>query len=265
VILALKLVLTPTLIGIATLVGRRFGPSISGWLVGLPLTSGPVSLFLAIEQGTAFAASAAAGSLTGVGAAAIFALAYAACARRLPWPATVLVASAVFLAAAFALDQLMLAREPAAPIVVLYLVGVVAALAVTRAIPSPRGPVPETASPPWDLPARMIVTTGLVLAITGFAPQLGPRLSGLIATYPIYASVLAVFAHVQHGPAAATQVVRGLSFGIVAFATFFLSIGSLVDRTGVAPAFAIAIAGALVVQGVTLTRIRTKASPSPTA
>jgi len=51
-ILALKLVLTPALIAIATLAGRRFGPSISGWLVGLPFTSGPVSLFLALEQGT---------------------------------------------------------------------------------------------------------------------------------------------------------------------------------------------------------------------
>jgi hypothetical protein len=265
VIFALKLVLTPTLIGIAKLVGRRFGPSISGWLVGLPFTSGPVSLFLAIEQGTPFAASAAAGSLTGVGAAAIFALAYAACARRLPWPATVLVASAVFVVAAFALDQVLLAREPSAPIVFLYVVGVAAALAATRAIPSPPGPVTGTEAPPWDLPARMVVTTGLVLAITGFAPQLGARLSGLIATYPIYASVLAVFAHVQHGPAAATQVVRGLCFGIVAFATFFLAIGSLVDRIGILPAFATAIAAALVVQGLTLTRIRTKASPSPIA
>jgi len=57
-ILALKLVLTPALIAVATLVGRRFGPSISGWLVGLPFTSGPVSLFLALEQGTTFAAAA---------------------------------------------------------------------------------------------------------------------------------------------------------------------------------------------------------------
>jgi hypothetical protein len=49
-ILALKLVVTPALIAAATLVGRRFGPSISGWLVGLPFTSGPVSLFLTLED-----------------------------------------------------------------------------------------------------------------------------------------------------------------------------------------------------------------------
>jgi hypothetical protein len=33
--LALKLVLTPTLIGAASLAGRRWGPAVSGWLVGL--------------------------------------------------------------------------------------------------------------------------------------------------------------------------------------------------------------------------------------
>ena len=64
--LALKLVLTPALIGVATLVGRRWGQAVGGWLVGLPLTSGPVVLFLALERGTGFAAKATQGSLRGL-------------------------------------------------------------------------------------------------------------------------------------------------------------------------------------------------------
>jgi len=44
--LALKLVATPTLILLATLAGRRFGNAIGGWVVALPLTSGPIALFL---------------------------------------------------------------------------------------------------------------------------------------------------------------------------------------------------------------------------
>ena len=61
--LLLKLILTPLLLGGVTLAGRKFGPTVSGWLVGLPLTSGPVSFFLALEQGTKFAAHAAQGTL----------------------------------------------------------------------------------------------------------------------------------------------------------------------------------------------------------
>ncbi len=58
VIFLLKLLLVPTFIGIVSLAGRRWGPTVSGWLVGLPLTSGPVAFFLALEQGNVFAAQA---------------------------------------------------------------------------------------------------------------------------------------------------------------------------------------------------------------
>ena len=62
-LLLLKLILTPLLIGSISVAERRFGPAVSGWLVGLPLTSAPVALFLALEQGTAFASRVAQGTL----------------------------------------------------------------------------------------------------------------------------------------------------------------------------------------------------------
>jgi hypothetical protein len=263
-ILALKLVLTPALIAVATLVGRRFGPSISGWLVGLPFTSGPVSFFLALEQGTSFAATAAAGSIAGVAASAVFAVAYAAMARRSRWPASVAVASLAFAAAAVALNALPLSSDLPVPLLVLYMGGVVAALLGVRLIAPPRT-LDEAPQPPrWDLPVRMVVATALVLVITSAAPLIGPQMSGLLTTYPVYAGVLAVFAHAQRGGGAATQVVRGLCYGILAFATFFLAIGALVDRAGIVTAFAAAVAAALLVQMLTLMWVRTKGSPSPT-
>lgn len=251
--LALKLVLTPALIALATIAGRRFGPSISGWLVGLPFTSGPVSFFLAIEQGTSFAAAAASGSITGVIAAAFFAVAYAAAARRWRWPASLAVGSVTFAVAAAVLHVL----SGGVPIVALYVAGVAAALAGVRLIPPSSGLAEAPVPPRWDLPARMTLATALVVLITSAAPVLGPQLSGLLTTYPIYASVLAVFAHAQRGSAAATDVVRGLCYGIIAFATFFLCIGALIDRFGIAPSYIAAGAGALLVQRLTLARLRT--------
>jgi len=264
-ILAFKLVLTPALIAAATLVGRRFGPSISGWLVGLPFTSGPVSLFLAFEQGTSFAAAAAAGSIGGVAASAVFAVAYAAMARRFAWPASLAVASLAFAVTVIALRTAVpLGSGFPLPLLALYAGGVAAALAGIRLIPPPRA-LDEAPEPPrWDLPVRMLVATALVIVITSAAPLIGPELSGLLTTYPIYAGVLAVFAHSQRGGAAATQVLRGLCYGILAFATFFLAIGALVDRAGILPAFAAAAIGAILVQVLTLTRV-TIGSPSPTA
>jgi hypothetical protein len=104
----------------------------------------------------------------------------------------------------------------------------------------------------------MVVATALVIAITSAAPLLGPQLTGLLTTYPVYAGVLAVFAHAQRGGAAAGQVVRGLCYGIIAFATFFLVIGALVDRAGIAIAFGGAAGAAVAIQALTLTRIRSE-------
>jgi len=61
----LKLIVTPALIGLASLAGRKWGHAISGWLVALPLTTGPIVFFLAVSHGPAFAAETAAGILTG--------------------------------------------------------------------------------------------------------------------------------------------------------------------------------------------------------
>src|SRR5262249_1129973 len=82
-LLVAKLVLTPLLISAVTLAGRRWGPGVSGWLAGLPLTSGPVSVFLAVEQGPQFAMRAALGTLAGLAAVAAFALSYPALAPPL--------------------------------------------------------------------------------------------------------------------------------------------------------------------------------------
>src|SRR4029077_20326398 len=48
--LVLKVVATPLLILGARLASRRWGEIVGGWFVGLPLTSGPVCFFLALDH-----------------------------------------------------------------------------------------------------------------------------------------------------------------------------------------------------------------------
>jgi hypothetical protein len=83
--LALKLILTPLLMSGASLAGRRWGAAVSGWLVGLPLTSGPVMLFLTLDRGAAFAERAAEGLILSIISVALFCLAYARLCGRLGW------------------------------------------------------------------------------------------------------------------------------------------------------------------------------------
>ena len=84
-LLLLKLTLAPLLVALATLVARRWGPRIGGVVVGLPLSTIPIFLFLAVDQGLDFAESACIGILFGLVGLAGFALIYAGVSRTAGW------------------------------------------------------------------------------------------------------------------------------------------------------------------------------------
>ena len=244
--LALKLVLTPILVGAASLAGRRWGSAVGGWLIGIPFTSGPIAFFLALSPGPRFAAEAALGIMAGAISQAAFCLAYAWTAQRSTWIASMLAATAAFSAATITLNPL---RIPG-----LAFLAVVAVVLVLALFLMPRRS--ETTAehldfPRWDIPARMVVATAFVVALTSAAPLLGPRLAGLLAPFPLYGAVLATFAHRLQGREPAVNVLRGLLLGLFAFASFFLVLAVLLPE-GIAPAFAVAIVAAAGVQAGSL-------------
>lgn len=245
--LLLKLVLTPVLVGAASLAGRRWGGSVGGWLVGIPFTSGPIALFLALDQGSHFAADAATGILAGTVSQAAFALAYAWVATRSGWPLSLGAAAAAF----FAFTAVLRLANPGLPLsLAAALVSLVIAIFLmprrTRSIAD------AAALPWWDIPARMVVATVFVVALTSAAPALGSRLAGLLSPFPLYATVLSVFAHRLQGAGAAIAVMRGLLLGLFAFTSFFLCVAALLVPAGIVVAFAGALAAALAVQTVSL-------------
>jgi hypothetical protein len=244
--LALKLVLTPLLVGAASLAGRRWGSAVGGWLIGIPFTSGPIAFFLALNPGPRFAAAAAVGTMAGAASQAAFCLGYAWAAQRLGWAASVFTAALGFVAATIVLNAVTLPAEGYFVVVVLVLV-----VSLFLMPAAPPQPAEEIHFPAWDLPARMLVATAFVVALTAAAPWLGAHLAGLIAPFPLYATVLAAFAHRLQGAGPAVGVVRGLLLGLFAFASFFLTL-SLVLPDGITLAFVAAIGVALAVQGASL-------------
>ena len=262
-ILLLKLVLTPTLIGAASLAGRRWGPAVSGWLVGLPFTSAPIAFFLALESGAAFASAVALGTMAGTASQAVFCVAYARLSSgRAPlghwsWRGALVGGCLAFALATATLDRLELPLVPSFVTVIAVLVAALRLVPrdVGRRLATP-GPLPR-----WDLPARMLVATCLVLLLTSVAPALGPRLTGLLAPFPLYAATLAVFAHHLQGARPAASVLRGLLLGLFAFAGFFLVLAASLERAGIGPAFAAASAAAVAIQGVSFWSLRRRASP----
>jgi hypothetical protein len=243
-IFTLKLILTPTLIVLVSLAGRRWGAYISGWLVGLPLTSGPIVFFLAIDHNPSFAAAASLGIMSGSLSQAMFCLAYAWACRHSRWPAALAVSLGVFAVVTIFFNIYRPTVEW------LFLLTILGLLIIYNAMPIAQEIVVRTKPlPAWDLPARMIVATLFVVGLTEAAEHLGPHLTGLLSPFPLYALILSVFSQHFEGPPAAIRVVKGMVQGLFSFATFFLIIAKLIEIIGTGPSLLLAIVVALGLQG----------------
>ncbi len=244
-VLLLKLFLAPALIGGVTLAGRRWGPTVAGWLSAFPIVAGPVLLTITAEQGPAFAATAAQGTLSAVLAVLAFSVAYAHAAVRHGVAASLLAALAVYALAVAGLKVLQ------APVTACFAL-VVAGLLVTPRL-FPRLPAQAPGKPVGgnDLPWRMAAAAALVLAVSHGAAFMGPRLSGIFAMFPTMSTVLVGFSHARQSNAFAIALLRGMVPGYYAFAVFCLVLSQLLREGFVAPAFGAAFACALAVQFAT--------------
>ncbi|MFO1284439.1 MAG: hypothetical protein U1F51_18620 [Burkholderiales bacterium] len=250
-----KLFTAPVLILVASLVARRFGPAIAGWLVALPLTSGPVAALLAVEHGPRFAQLAAEGSLTGMAAQACYAATYGHLARRgHRWIVCSAAAAVAFVVAGALLIGLHLGIGGGA------ILAGAALLAALHAIGRPAAPPRDTATPHWDLPLRMAIAGALVASLTTIAEVIGPDRAGLMSTFPVFILVLSAFAHQREGPEAARALVRGLVMGLFGFGAFFVTVAVLATRAETAVVFGVATLANLAVHGVALRLLRRRSA-----
>jgi hypothetical protein len=245
-ILALRLFMTPLLIAATTLAGRRWGPGFSGWLIGFPLTSGPVSLILAMQYGPLFAARAAIGNLGGLASICAFCLAYCLIAPRWNWLVSAGAGVVLFLMATLVWNSFTMALLPTCAI------ALVAIGLLVRLIPLRPMAAAASGTPRWDIPLRMIIATAFVVTLTAFAAVLGPQLSGLITPFPVFAVVLAVFAHRQQGAQAAIQVLRGLGLSLFGCTAFFLVVGGLLPGLAIGWTYVLAPLATLAVNAISL-------------
>jgi hypothetical protein len=179
-----------------------------------------------------------------------YTLTYVWLAKKYKWQATIIGSLLVFMACTAILQNFTF---PLLPIFIIVCAAILLALRLM-----PNDVVEETEAKPgtWDIPVRIFIGTSFILLLTGIAPYIGSHLTGLLTTIPLYISILTVFAHRHQGPAAAAHVLRGLLYGLFAFAGFFLTLTLLLERAGITVALLAAIAVALAVQGSSLWVLR---------
>ncbi|MDO8271264.1 MAG: hypothetical protein Q7U82_04985 [Gammaproteobacteria bacterium] len=250
-VLILKLLLVPSLIGGVTLAGRRWGPSVAGWLSAFPVVSAPILFFISLEQGPQFAASAAAATLSAVLAILVFGIGYAWVATRSSWSISIVVAFAAYFVAVTCLNFW-------APTLIVAAVAVFAALLIAPLLfPTLDAATPVAQSAPVnDIYLRMAAGAVLVLLVTQFSSRLGPQLSGVFAMFPVMSSVLVVFSHRHSGAVFAVKLLRGMVFGYYAFGVFCFILSLALAKFSVALAFVASLASAVIVQAASRMYLR---------
>ncbi|HUQ27640.1 MAG TPA: hypothetical protein VM051_03560 [Usitatibacter sp.] len=236
----LRLALVPAAIWLATLAARRWGHAVSGYLGGLPLIGGPITLYLALDHGTAFAARSATFTLAAILGQGAHLLAFAHVARRASWPVALLsgwTSFAVVAVASAALDP--------GPWLALAL-AVAGLSAAWIWLPQPRTPAVPAHIPATELRLRLVAAFLLAAAILWSADAFGPVASGVLLSMPVTGSIMPPFTLALYGPDSVARLTRGFVVGLTGFTTFFLVVALAAVAWGMLAAFAAAVAGALV-------------------
>lgn len=239
VIFLFKIAVPPVLVAVMSLAARRWGATFGGLIMGLPWMTGPVLFFLALDKGEDFAVAAATGVELGVFSIVAYMFAYAAMSSIAAWPLSLAAAITAFIGTALVMQYaaIGLAGATAAALGCLLLAYVL--------LPRPHSAPVPVALPWWDIPARMAVTFGLVAIVMTLADVLGGQLSGIFATFPVILTVIGTFTHHQSGRDAVRRVLRGLSLSLMSFAVFFFVVGSTLPHVGLAGAYTLAVATAM--------------------
>jgi len=249
--LVTKLFVSPLLIGLASLAGKRWGPGASGLLGGLPLVGAPVVLVLWLASGPEVAHRAAATAPIGVWATMTYLLVFGFASARFRWYGALGIGWLSYLATAAFLHYSGLDQQPwlgFAVVPALY-------LAATRVLPSPASPPQGVHLPPQELFARMAAAVVLITVLTSVASLIGPDFTGVLAGAPVAATVIPAFTFAMAGRDPLLRALRGFLSGLLGFALFFIVLAALMPRLGflallpaTLAAVAIGLVGARLVQ-----------------
>ena len=237
--LVLKLSLVPLVVWLASEAGRRWGHSVTGWITGLPLIAAPISIFLALDPGPEFSAQTGQLILQSTPAAALHCLAFALAARRFGWLGSLLIGWCSFVVLSFICTLVVMPIWLAACCAFVSLaVAIVALPRVEQSI----GPVHIPRS---EIVVRMLFALAIAAAATIGAATLGPKLSGILLTFPISGSVMPAFTRAIYGGKATVQLLRGFMLGLFGFAAFFVVVPLALPRMSLLPTYFLAAIAAV--------------------
>jgi hypothetical protein len=228
----------------ASLAARKWGHSVSGYLGGLPLIGGPLTLYLALDHGVEFASRSATVTLAALVAQVAFLVAFSRLALRNRWPVALVGAWA-----SFGPIATIVTFVPLSPLIALLLA--VAALATAwRVLPRPLEDAPPPTVPPVELRLRLVAAVALAAAILWGSTVFGPVVSGVLLSVPVTGSIMPPFTLALYGADAVARLARGFVVGLSGFSAFFFVVAAGVVEWGIVAGFVAALFAALATSAI---------------
>jgi hypothetical protein len=207
----------------------------------LPVSTGPVYVFLALDHGAQFISDSALMSVASTTAIVAFVAVHAIAAQRFGTLHSLVLATLAWLGVALLLQ---LRDWRFAEVCVLF-VGAFGAAIVGLRRYAAVGEAPRMPRTRYDLALRAGLVAGVVLGATAASNVLGPSVTGVLATYPVvFTSLILILQPRCGGPFTAAMLVNGLK-GLLGFGLALVVLHLAAARMSAAPALLLALAMSL--------------------
>jgi uncharacterized membrane protein (GlpM family) len=239
--LIVKMAVTAGFVLVATMTAERAGPLVGGLVATLPISAGPVYVFLAFDHDAHFIAQSALGSLVVNPINAVYAVSYALLAQKRSLPVSMGGAFAVWLTFALASSAVDWTLVSAIALNVV-LIG----FAYWLSAPLRHAPMPRVETRWYDYVLRSGMVAVLVGTVVALSFRIGPRASGDLAVFPIVLSSIIVILHARVGGPATAAVLANAVIGLGGFAIAVVALNLTAERLGTALALTLAFGISLV-------------------
>lgn len=218
--LLVRMAVTAAFLIAATVTAERAGPLIGGLVATLPISAGPIYIFLAIDHDAAFIGASALGSMLSNAVNIAFSLTYCLLAQKRSLTESLAGAFLMWGMLIWLLgNQLQLGLWGTIGVNV---VAVVIALAVQSRLPSIHFPRMRTYWYDYFLRAGMVAT--LVGVVVTLSYHIGPAASGNLAVFPIVLTSIAIILHSRVGGRATATVLAHSAVGLGGFGLAMLAL-----------------------------------------
>ncbi|MDN3277371.1 hypothetical protein QWJ07_24110 [Frankia sp. RB7] len=210
--LLLRMAIAAAFVVSASVITERSGPVIGALVATLPVSAGPSYVFLAIDHDAAFIAQGALSSLP-VNAATIFmGLTYVALAQRHSMAVSCGIAFAVWIAIASVIRMFDWTLTAGLAVNFIAFGICIPLLAGYRHVK-----MPLVTRRWYDIPMRAALVATLVAIVVSTSGWVGPRVSGVIALYPIVFTSMMVILHPRIGGPPTAAVLANSAWGLLGF------------------------------------------------